>query len=240
MSDRELIMTIEIPRYRRNFVASEHIREIYYEKGKKQLPKNVCDPHMLKTQDMRVPNNTTHFWRQFPVVRQKVRKMVDFLVDDTGKRIIANTNDVGKQRVVNINGQKIYNGFVSKHQRNLMIGTIKDQFRQFAAANPEIKVYPLIIECHLYDTIIDTIYAHDKDWDVGNRVMPYNKAFEDTLKSGDLGIIKDDSAWYVTGAPGGLFFPVEDPEDRKLVYYIYHDKRDIVQKNVHYIKKLKL
>jgi hypothetical protein len=241
---KELIARIEIPNYRRNFKASDAANAKYYEKsGGKKLPKDLCDKHALSVQGLRVPDSSKFEWREFPVIRQGVKKKVDFLVDiATGQRVVANESIAGKPRITNINGQGIYNGVIARNTRNKMMGAIKDQFRQFVMTHPQIKSFPIIIELEVWDVIVDTDFSNGQDWDLGNRVLPYNKAFEDVLKKGTTkhpgcNIIPDDSVWFVTGTAGGLFCPVETTEERKLVYNIYLDRRDIIVNNKQYQQK---
>lgn len=238
--EKILIATIEIPKYKRSFKAADSIMAKYYEKGiGKKLPLEYCDKVLYQSQGIREPDGINYFWKDFSRIRQQNKKMVSFLVNEKEQLVIANSTTVGKPRIININAQKIYNGFMGKHARNNMMSAIKDQFRQFAMSYPQIKVYPLIIECELWDTLIDVDFDSGSNWDVGNRVGVYNKGFEDVLKAKDLNIIIDDSVWFVTGSPGALFCPVETTEERRLVYKIYADRRPIIVNNKLYQEKLK-
>jgi hypothetical protein len=179
-------------------------------------------------------------WKQFPVTRQKVKRMIDFMVDlQTGERVIANPNHVGKPRVQNVNGQDLYSGNISKAARNKLMNVIKDQMRQFAMTCPPLKKYPILMEVEVWDVPIDEQFSKKQDFDLGNRIFPYNKAFEDVLKGSDCGIITDDSIWYLTGPPAPLFCPIDNTEDRKLVYKIYLDRRKLILDNPHYQERLK-
>lgn len=234
------IASITIPKYIRTYKMSDKANPQYYEKGVgKKLPTQYCDPLLWKTQKIREPDNVNYFWQDFPVVRQKVKKMVSYLCDKEGKRIIANPNQVGKPRVKNINGQALYNGFISKQQRNKLMIAIKEQFRQFSMSCPEIKKFPLLMEVEVHDTPVDMDFSNGQDWDLGNRIFPYTKAFEDVLKSSDCRIIEDDSIWYITGPAAPLFVPVDNTADRKLVYKFYLDRRRVILNNPHYQEKLK-
>ncbi len=56
----------------------------------------------------------------------------------------------------------------------------------------------------------------------------YGKVLEDTLK--DEGIIIDDSNTYVTYPPTApLLIPIEDWNNRKLVFKIINDNREILK-----------
>jgi hypothetical protein len=234
------IAVVTIPRYMRSYKASEKAAPKYYEKGGKKLPVPFCDKLLWKSQGILEPDGVKYKWKSFPVVRQKVKKMVDFLVyADTEERVISNPKKVGLPRYQNVNGQDIYNGNISKAARNNLIMKIKDQFRQFVMTCPGIKKYPLIMEVEVWDAPIDDTFSKKQDWDLGNRIFPYNKAFEDVLKKADCGIIEDDSIWYITGPPAPIFCPISNPDERKLVYKFYIDRRRLIIDNPHYQEVLK-
>lgn len=227
MNEQELLIEITIPNYRRTYLKSNAMRAKYYEKGNKKLPMKFCDENLYKTQGIREPNGTTYKWKAFPVVRRKVKRFTDYLVDAiTEERVIANPEYVGKPNVANINGQAIYNQAISKHDRNNMIGQIKDQFRQYFMNIKPITRFPLIIDVDVYDVLTDNTYANGQRWDMGNRFFPYQKAIEDALT--DCGIIPDDNTAYVMAPPRPLFFPIYDENQRKMVVKIYKDNRSIV------------
>jgi hypothetical protein len=235
------IASVTIPRYLRSYKSSEAAIAKYYEKGTgKKVPYQYCDKVLFRTQGIREPDGVNYRWKAFPCVRQKTKKMIDFLVDaKTEERIIANPKKVGKPRYQVVNGQDIYNGNISKAARNKLITVIKDQFRQFAMTCPRMTKYPLIMEVEVWDTPIDTTYNSKQDWDLGNRIFPYNKGFEDVLKKGDCGVIIDDSVFYLTGPPAPLFCPITNSDERKLVYKFYLDRRAIVLNHPDYQERLK-
>lgn len=235
-----LIASITIPNYRRDFKLSDEARPTFYEKGKKKIPYQFCDKALYRTQGIRDPNNTTHIWREYPVIRQRVKKMVDFLVDvSTNERVIANAKKVGKARFKTINGQDLYSGNISKHARNKMMGAIKDQFRNYTMVLGSIAIekLPIRIEVLVYDTVKDVLFKNGR-WDLGNRMFPYNKAFEDLLTENK--VIPDDEVSYLTGPPNSLFCPVDTSEQRKLVYNIYSDRREEIVNNPYYKEMFKL
>lgn len=232
--NRELIMTITVPMYRRDFVQSEEMRPKYIEKGRKKLPMQYCNSTRAKADGVRDADGIKYGWREFPVIRKKVKRMVDFLVDlQTGDRVIINTAQVGKQSTKNINGQDFYSGKLFRGQKDKMLGAIKDQLRQYIMSMPKIERFPLQIEVELHDTIIDTDFSKGQRWDVGNRWFPYAKCFEDVLKSGrgGCGIIPDDDRLYITKPPAAEFYPVETTQERKLVFKLYVDQRPEILNN---------
>ncbi len=102
------------------------------------------------------------------------------------------------------------------------------------------------------------------NWDIDNRGLFYCKTFPDVLcgspyvdnlreengltvirndkevkviKYQNTRIIPDDNRRYITQAPTALFCPIENAEDRKLVFKIYHDDREIIHSNINYGKE---
>lgn len=230
-----LLAEIVIPMYVRQYIDSNNVQAKYYERGRKNLPVKYCNKALFKSQGILEPDGVNYIWQPFFCMRNKVKKSIDFLVNTaTGQRVIANPNKIGKQSRVNINGQGIYNGTIMRHSRNSMMNTIKDQMRQEIMSVKPIKKFPIIITVDIYDLVHDDVFLKGHPWDVGNRIMPYNKAFEDVLKEI---VIPDDNLYYVTGPPRPLFIPVDDPSKRRLVYRIYHDARTIIQEHPLYIKQ---
>lgn len=228
MEERELIMTITIPMYRRDFVQSDEMRPKYFEKGRKKLPMQYCNKARVQADGVRDADGVNYGWREFPVIRKKVKRMVDFLVDlKTGDRVIINPDQVGKQSTKNINGQDFYSGKLFRGQKDKLLGAVKDQLRQYIMPIPEITRFPIQIEAELYDCIVDTAFSKGQRWDIGNRWFPYAKCFEDVLKKGKggCGKIPDDNILYITKAPSAVFCPVETTQERKLVFKLYVDQR---------------
>lgn len=231
----KLLRVIQVPKYRRTYTKSESIRAKYYEKGKHKLPKKYCNMLLYNTQGILEPDGISYSWRAFPVIRKKVKRMVDLLVNAaTGERVIANENVVGTQNIANINGQDLYNGRLHPHQRAVLMGQIKDQLTMYLASITPIptEVYPIIIDVIIYDVLVDKIYIKGLRWDIENRFFPYSKAIGDALK--DCGIITDDSTKYITGSPRALFVPVNDVENRKMVITIYQDLRPEILNSIEY------
>lgn len=237
MEERELIRTLTVPMYRRDYTMSEAAREKYFEKGKKhKLPMMYCDKVRYKAEKLREPDNIDYIWREFAVVRNKVKCMVDFLVHkSTGERVIFNSDRVGKPTIQNINGQAFYSGKLFRGQKDKMLGSIKDQLRHYIMSLPKIERFPLMIEVELYDTIDDS-FSNGQKWDVGNRWYPYGKCFEDVLGSsrGGCRIIPDDNRLFITKPPAVIFCPVETTNERKLVFNLYVDRREIILNNKRY------
>lgn len=265
--EEEFLGSFTLPDYIRTYTQSNSANPKYYEKGGKKLLIKFCNKELYKGQGILEPDGVHYVWQSFPASRNKVKRMVDFLVDTTtGQKVISNTNKVGKPVIELINGQDIYNGNCSRHSRNKLMSVIKEHIRgaivtseygktfEFINTLVEVKEkklvtqvwhikatkplqrYPLIIKCELWDELFDPI-TKGQDWDAGNRILPYNKAFEDVLTQ--LNIIKDDCTKYVTGPPQTKFIPLLPGEKRKLVYKLYVDRSERVLNHPEYKKGLK-
>lgn len=219
----DLIAELTIPLYIRQYIKSNSTRANYYLRGSKQKV-----PEKYK--------NSNYEYRPFKATVKGVKGNKFMLVEiASGERVIANPHLVGKVNIKNINGQDIYNGVVSKHDRNNLIGQIKKQFKQFLCDLKPINKYPLRIDVYFFDTIIDDEFGGGMDWDVDNRAFPYCKALSDLLKQ--EGKIEDDNRYFITEPPHPIFVPVDDVQDRQLVIRIYQDTRLIIKNNYLYGKK---
>lgn len=142
-----------------------------------------------------------------------------YLIDkDTGLKIVANYRSVGKPKFEKINGQDFYSGFGSPFTRNTMVKEIKAFFSKHVKDLPPIVQFPIQFECELHTTI------DNADWDLDN-LWIYTKCFQDVLV--EHKIIPDDNIQFVTKPAAPEFFPIKDTKNRKLVYTIYKDPRNI-------------
>ncbi len=223
MNNKELLVQLTIPLYIREYIKSKSIRPKYYDKKSIIPNKYKKDSHL-------------YAWMKFYVTNKGYKVEKEFLIEKASReRIISNPHLAGQVNKKNINGQDIYNGNVQEHDRNNMIGQIKDSFRKEIQAIKPIVRFPLYIKVLLYDTIIDDEFSNGQDWDVDNRFFPYGKAFADELKK--QGKIPDDNRYYITTPPHATFIPVEDTQDRKLVIGIFKDNRPEYLNNYLYQKK---
>jgi hypothetical protein len=205
-----MTQTIEIPQYIREVKLSESRLKTYYELGKKH-------PKAKKYH-----NKTKYEYRTWPGFGKR-----KFLVDiSTNERVLANPRAAGTARIITINGQKIYNGEVSRHIRNKVLSEIKNSFAPYLEKLKDITEFPVRIEMEVHDVIRE---PHSKSlWDLDNRAWPYIKAFQDCLtgnkdKKGKFRskvIIEDDNILYITQPPVPKFIPIENEEERKLVFTI--------------------
>lgn len=228
---KELLYEVEIPLYIRTYIKSNSVREKYYEKNRgRELPLKYCDKHIFKTQEIKQPDGINYCWKEFPAMRKGKKTKVDILIDKkTGKRVVYNEEYVGKQNIKNINGQDIYNGSCSRHDRNNMLGQIKDMYRTAFRDMSPITRYPLRLDVILFDTIIDDTYSNGQEWDADNRFFPYGKGLSDLLKK--EGKIIDDSILYITEPPHPIFVPVEEESQRRFIVAIYKDNRKFILEN---------
>lgn len=222
-------VTLEIPNYIRKVKLSEARNIKYYEKGKRE-PKALKYSDVDKYEWMKFSNNKT------------------YLVDKTTKeRVIANPKAAGTPRFVTINGQKIYNGDIDKHLRNKVMSSIKEFFTPFIAQLDVIPIecFPIMLTLEVHDIIREP--SSNSLWDVDNRAWPYIKAFQDCLtgnkdkegKKRCKQIIPDDNVLFITQPPVPKFIPVDNEEDRKLVFTIVRETDRRILKHKDFQKQLK-
>lgn len=220
---------IEIPAYIRKVKLSESRLTKYYQKGK-------TPPKAQKYLD-----RTLYGWKKL--------KGKEYLCDlTTGERVVANPRAAGTPRYVTINGQKIYNGEISMHIRNKVLGEIKDSFAPFInnLAVIDKDAFPLVIQMELHDTIRED--SSKALWDVDNRAWPYIKAFQDCLtgnkdKKGKMRnkqVIPDDNVLFITQPPVPKFIPVEDESNRKLVFIITSETDKRITQDKEFCRQLKV
>lgn len=199
------IIKIEIPQYIKKVLMSSKRMKKYYVFGKKDLPKKYSD-------------TTKYDYKAFKATSGKGVKLI--LIDlITKEKVIANPKVHGTEKWKVINGQKIYNGEISKWERATLMRAIKESYNDILSKiKPiDIKRFPICIKVELHDLIIDPI-CKNQLWDVGNRVFPYFKAFEDALQH--FKIIPNDNVFFITSPPAPIFIPVDRTEDRKLIFII--------------------
>jgi hypothetical protein len=139
-----------------------------------------------------------------------------YLVELTSKlRVIANPKSAGTPRYLKINGQSIYSGNMRPMVRAKVVNAIKDFFRTYTDTVPN-QLVPIRLECDIYAPLAA------KNWDLDNQWL-YHKCFIDALVASE--VIFDDNVMFVTQSPGFRYFPVDTPEERKLVYRIIQEDR---------------
>lgn len=232
--NKELIAVVEIPKYIRKVQVSAARRATYYLKGEKLA---------LKYKNK---IGIDYQWCSFP--DGKI-----YLCNAKKEKVIKNPDSAGLPKYKIINGQDLHTLTLQDYERSKIITAIKEQMIPAVTKLEPITQYPLLIEMELWDTFEDMELlstkgrVKDVDWDIDNRSLFYCKTFPDVLcgcpfTDKDTGklvykskvIIKDDSRQFMTQAPCPLFFPIDNTEDRKLVFKIYHDLRDIIKQSKHY------
>jgi hypothetical protein len=147
------------------------------------------------------------------------------LVDKLGNPVIANPRVVGTPRLKKVNGQDFYKGTDSPHIRSKVVNELKSFLKTFVQGIDPVTSYPVQIRLEMHDVI------GVGNWDLDN-LWIYNKCMQDVLV--DQGILAEDNVMYVTAAAAPEFYPVNDEKDRKLVFKIYEDDRDVIKNNPQY------
>ena len=219
-------IVIEVPKYIRKVKLSEARIKKYYEKGKK-LPTAK-----------KYTNAEKYEWK-------KIGNRVFLFDKETNEKVIANPKAAGTPRYITINGQKIYNGEVSKHIRNKVLSSIKDSFAPYINKLQEIDIeeFPIRIDMEVHDIIREP--SSNSLWDLDNRAWPYIKAFQDCLtgntdKKGrkrNKQIIPDDNVLFITQPCVPKFIPVDKEEDRKLVFTIRKETDERILKHPGFMKE---
>jgi len=148
--------------------------------------------------------------------------LMGYAIDKDNRRIIANPLSAGTAKYVPINGQIFYSQKGGQFTRAKIVQELhsfyKDHLQDF---KPFLdKEYPLVIQMNWFCP-----YSH-KTMDSTNMYFAYQKTFEDVLTN--MGIIKDDEVRYVTGG-FPIYTPIQNFEDRKLVFTFYTDMRAEIQ-----------
>jgi len=208
-----ILRKIECPLYIRKVQLSAARNKNYYESGLKSLKK----VNSLK----KFSDKTKFDWREHKVNK----RMRTFLTNlKTGERVVSNPIAAGTPKVEVINGQGIHSGQIRENVRNTMMDAIKDFFLEHLEGMESIDQYPVSIFCEVHN--IPREFAQ-KIWDLDNHFLMYQKAFQDVL-TGNRGKNKswliDDNNLFITQPPSPIFIPIDDYEQRKLVFYIVKEE----------------
>lgn len=136
----------------------------------------------------------------------------------TGDKVLANKKVAGTPKFQKINGQDFYSGFGSYQLRIKIVAGIKNSFRRFVKMLPTITEFPVQFEMELHNI------PGEANWDLDN-LWIYTKCFQDLLV--EEGVIPDDNIQFVTKPAAPEFYPIKDENERKLVFKIYKDERDL-------------
>lgn len=167
------------------------------------------------------------------VLQSKYKYILCEIKEDSIEPVIANHTKAGKPRMYLIKGQDIYSGNLREHMRGFVMDKIKECYYPFIKDLKPIDFYPVKIRCEVHDTIKNN-YAKDKDefggrWDIDNLVYPYLKAFPDLLVREK--ILKDDDRLHLPSSIHAEFVPIDNHEERKLVFIIEKDEREVLKNN---------
>jgi len=211
------IVRIEIPGYIRQIQLAAARKAKYYEIVKGKIKGGKALPKKYQTEE----------YGFIPI--KMGAKMKTLLCEKATKQpVIANPKSCGTPRIYIINSQDLYNQSLHPQSRRKVVVAIKDNFRPYLLRMEPIPddYYPLRIVMEVHDLIKDPMIKN-QDWDMDNRSHGlYSKCFQDLLKA--EGKIIDDNVKYITGPPAAIFCPVEKAEDRKLVFVICRDTREII------------
>ena len=142
-----------------------------------------------------------------------------------------------KKKYVKINGQKLFTG-MNYHLRALVVRRMHTYIQQYVPPVLELDdILPMKLKLYVYTAInhVDVrmykgklSWRKPKDdyipkWDVDN-LWIWIKCFQDTLV--EMGMIDDDNCKIIPNSGEIEFIPVEDFEDRKLVFELSKYKQD--------------
>lgn len=171
----------------------------------------------------------------------------------TDNRVIANYQTVGTPNIRVINGQSIYSGEIQSFEKETIMLAIKKSYIPYIQnIRPfNLEDYPLRIRLYLYDSVKNMYDRAKADvegtrWDLINRGYPYMKAFADLLVDGltDKSIqipkvLIDDDRLHLTEDGGCVFCPIENSDNRRLVFIIGKDDENF-SKEIEEIEKDRL
>lgn len=233
-----LICEVTINNYVRKIEVSKSRKETYYKKSEeKTLPKKY---------QIGILNGEYKFIN--------IIKKGFLLVNKEGDLIIKNKKTAGTPKYKRINGQDLHTLTLQPYERSKIIKAIKEQMIPEVNKLEPIKLFPIRILCEIHNTFHDAELIkvngdvkENVDWDVDNHSIFYTKVFSDVLcgspyckeRGSKLEyqskiIIPDDNRKYVTQHGSALFCPIENANNRKLIFKIYHDDRKIIKENSNY------
>lgn len=199
------MIKLEFPNYPRKVEISKARRPKYY--TPKKPPKAIKYSDRAKYQYLCKPGDKSIYLYEL----------------STGLKVIANPKASGTPKYETINAQNIYNQHMSSFTRAKMIIFLHKYFNDYLLSQPKIveeikrmsQDYPLKMQLEIHDTIkVD----NNSFWDTQNRSWFYVKAFEDVLVK--KGILKDDNTLFIPRPCAPVHIPIEDTNNRKLVFII--------------------
>lgn len=239
---------IEIPEYIRQVTLSNKRRSLYwiFDKQAVKSRNKILPASFIKPEYKEEYKKNNVFWNVM------LKSMYDFKTEKghtylvykaTGQKVLANPRTAGTPKVVVINSQNLYSGTMNEFERIKIVTAIKESFLPYVKTLNPIKDYPIKVSLEIQDTIVNEFGG--ARWDLDNRGYLYFKCFMDLITTGKTGItdkegnrltrmapiLIDDSSMYVTGVGGLTFTPIENSKDRKLIFTITSDNREVISKN---------
>lgn len=199
----ELLQTLVIPNFPLRFKVSNKQKPKYWKPFHKNRPKKYED--YLETDKE------------------------GYLIDNQGKRLPKNPNAMGTPRYVSLNGNNFTTG-LHPSVRGQLVHFLKDFYMPYVRQMKPITKLPIRAGWDFFAPV-------DREFDMSN-LWFYYKYMEDCLfmtsyKGRKMDpIIPDDDRRYVTQPGAPLLWPVDSLEERKFVFYFYHDNRPEIQKHV--------
>lgn len=196
---------ITIPKYVTSIKISNSRRPTYYKEGS-VIPKKYSD---INRYEFRI---------------KKFRNYNKRLLYDKQEKqfVIKNEAFVGTPRMMPIGGNAAYSG-LNEHVRMKMVSEIKNSFRSQVLTLTPITQFPIQIDAQIH------CLPKLRNWDIDN-LWIYIKSFQDLLIESE--IIPDDSVRYITKAPSFEYFPVMEEDERKMVFILRSDIRNITTTHI--------
>jgi len=195
---------------------------------KQNLLREITVPEYIKHVTLSKKRRAKYYTKKSKIPKKYAKFKFNpkgILVDPLGNPVIANPCSVGTPRLKKINGQDFYKGTDSPHIRAKVVQEIKTFLIPFVEKLEPVTTFPVQIKLELHDMI------GIGNWDLDN-LWIYNKCMQDVLVQ--EGILPEDNVMYVTAAAAPEFYPVDTEEERKLVFKIYEDTRDVIKENTAY------
>lgn len=246
------IIRIEIPNYVRKIQLSKKQRPRYFEwngvtikakgyvvprrffKDKNNYPENITIEDLKDEYILAIKGKKSYQdIKTTLMVRTDNKAFLCTEINGIITPILANVHKAYTPKMYLINGQDIYNNVLNEFTRGKVMDEIKACYFPYVKDIPVITEYPIEINCEIHDTI-KNFYTNNKDeighrWDVDNLAFPYVKAFPDLLTK--LGKIVDDDRLHLPSSIKADFIPIEDHNNRKLVFIISKVTRKEITEN---------
>jgi hypothetical protein len=259
------IYRVEIPQHVRKIQLSAKQRPKYFDwdgfsiKGKVKVPVRFHQKSIARTKETTIEQlkdnyyivffadnkptfatrETTYLPNVVQLMQTKVKYRLCIKSDNEYIPILSNTKTVNTPKMYLIKGQDIYSGNLREHMRGTVMDAIKECYKPYLVSLPVIDKYPIRIDCEIHDTIKNIYDRSIKEenlgqkWDIDNYAFPYVKAFPDLMQK--LGKLRNDDRLHVTQLSSS-FVPIDNHKNRKLVFIISTDERDIIKNNETYQK----